>query len=642
MQVLQVLIERRGQLVAAQELLDEVWPANHVSGNTVYKAINELREAFGDSARSHQYIETKSRKGYRLIAEVGASTPEFSNLVSRTSLVRSLAVMTSLALALLVLFAVLSPDRISTQINIVSIDGQRIALIPPKVENQSQVLGFVELIFKELSTKIAQLQNASMESTEVSDVDNKTLTADLDLDHVVRLDHSGAYLIVDITAITNKLSLMDRFDVFAPELSGATTADRMKTVDERLQDSTLTISIANDLPSDLDSLETAEADHFAIVNDIVSHIIADLEVLLSEEDRERMQDWGTSSVHAYRYAREGDTHQRNSTVDSLTHAAELFRKSVDEDSKFSYGYESLSAVFHDLAMLSSDTASRERVRQDLRELYREVSLVLPESEAARSIERQYRFQSIASAFDAEAYWRSELIADPMNMYALRRYADLLVGAKLTSESELYLQKAISVAPEEALDWLEMDYATIEQARGNQAAAVRRMKLNIDRFPDFTLSLFGLVRTQARLGNFAEAESYLTQLTASDAVWGYTAQLYLQAFRGDLERGSKALQAAFDNPMANNTTRGSISFVLGDVPGGIAYWRMIEPGFLRLLWQFHSSQEWLWAPGVVEDPRYQSLLNELGIGENWRRYMRTQAKELSATTGINVETPFVSK
>jgi tetratricopeptide (TPR) repeat protein len=413
--------------------------------------------------------------------------------------------------------------------------------------------------------------------------------------------------------------------------------DRNETAEDRLPAPGSLAVVSNNLPSQPYDLETMEADNFADVNDIVSHVIADLSVFLSEEDMERMRDWGTRNVHAYRYARVGDTYQRNSTVESLNRAAALFRKSIDEDSKFHYGYISLSAVFHDLAMMSPDTPYRERVRQNLQELYREVFLELPNSETARTIERQYRFQSISSAFDAEAFWRSEILADPTNVEALRRYADLLVGAGLVSESERYLRKARSLAPVEELDWLEMAYATHALARGDQAEGIRLMKLNIDRFPDFTLSLFGLVRTQSALGNFQEAETYLTQLKSSDAVWGYSAQLALQAFRGDLPQGSEALQSAFDHPMANNVTRGSISFILGDIPAGVSYWQRIEPGFLRLFWQHNTGQEWMWAEGVTEDPRYQALLNELGIGTRWRTYMRTEAESLNASIDLDIGT-----
>ncbi len=67
MAVLLALVERQGEYLGAQALFDQVWPANHISDNSVYKAINELRTAFGDIAEDPQFIETKSRRGYRLI-----------------------------------------------------------------------------------------------------------------------------------------------------------------------------------------------------------------------------------------------------------------------------------------------------------------------------------------------------------------------------------------------------------------------------------------------------------------------------------------------------------------------------------------------------------------------------------------------
>ena len=70
MSVLTYLVERHGDVVSSQELFEQIWPANQVSENSVYKAINELRNAFGDSSKHSSYIETKSRKGYRLVAEI--------------------------------------------------------------------------------------------------------------------------------------------------------------------------------------------------------------------------------------------------------------------------------------------------------------------------------------------------------------------------------------------------------------------------------------------------------------------------------------------------------------------------------------------------------------------------------------------
>jgi hypothetical protein len=82
----------------------------------------------------------------------------------------------------------------------------------------------------------------------------------------------------------------------------------------------------------------------------------------------------------------------------------------------------------------------------------------------------------------------------------------------------------------------------------------------------------------------------------------------------------------------------ICFVLGDVEAGVRYWREIEPGFLPMLWWSNVLNEGFWARGVVDDERYQSLLDELGFGRRWRAYMRSKVAQLTPITGIEVTTP----
>ena len=68
--VLKHLVERRGQLVTKQQLLDTVWPETFVTDAVLKDSIRQLREALGDDASSPQYIETAHRRGYRFIGEL--------------------------------------------------------------------------------------------------------------------------------------------------------------------------------------------------------------------------------------------------------------------------------------------------------------------------------------------------------------------------------------------------------------------------------------------------------------------------------------------------------------------------------------------------------------------------------------------
>jgi TolB-like protein len=70
MRLLLHLAARPGQVVALDRLLDEVWAGVVVNPGSVYQAIGQLRHLLGDHAEQPTYIETHSRRGYRLVAGV--------------------------------------------------------------------------------------------------------------------------------------------------------------------------------------------------------------------------------------------------------------------------------------------------------------------------------------------------------------------------------------------------------------------------------------------------------------------------------------------------------------------------------------------------------------------------------------------
>src|SRR6266550_7076692 len=71
LQMLQILLEQPGKMVAREELQKRIWSSDtfvdfdHGSNN----AIKRLREALADTAETPRYIETLPRRGYRFIAD---------------------------------------------------------------------------------------------------------------------------------------------------------------------------------------------------------------------------------------------------------------------------------------------------------------------------------------------------------------------------------------------------------------------------------------------------------------------------------------------------------------------------------------------------------------------------------------------
>jgi DNA-binding winged helix-turn-helix (wHTH) protein/TolB-like protein/Tfp pilus assembly protein PilF len=70
MSVLVCLAERPGQVVSRDALLSAVWSSVVVGDDSLTQAVIKLRKALGDTAEKPAYIQTISKRGYRLVAPV--------------------------------------------------------------------------------------------------------------------------------------------------------------------------------------------------------------------------------------------------------------------------------------------------------------------------------------------------------------------------------------------------------------------------------------------------------------------------------------------------------------------------------------------------------------------------------------------
>jgi TolB-like protein/DNA-binding winged helix-turn-helix (wHTH) protein/Flp pilus assembly protein TadD len=70
--ILQMLLDRPGELVTREELQKKLWPADTFVDfeHSLNAAVKRLRAALGDSTEQPRYIETLARRGYRFVAPV--------------------------------------------------------------------------------------------------------------------------------------------------------------------------------------------------------------------------------------------------------------------------------------------------------------------------------------------------------------------------------------------------------------------------------------------------------------------------------------------------------------------------------------------------------------------------------------------
>lgn len=80
MELLLFLIERRGELVTREQIVDRVWGQGVFfdSDNSINNAISKIRQVLRDDAEQPQFIQTITGKGYRFIASVVEVEPHVS------------------------------------------------------------------------------------------------------------------------------------------------------------------------------------------------------------------------------------------------------------------------------------------------------------------------------------------------------------------------------------------------------------------------------------------------------------------------------------------------------------------------------------------------------------------------------------
>jgi|GEM_PF-4516151 len=114
MSLLEYFIARPGEVITKQDLREAIWAEVIVSENVLTKAISSLRKLLEDNSMQPTYIETISKTGYRLIAQVhpiSTFPPEASKNSFSRRLILAIGTLFLLAMAVFLL----STDFISSK-----------------------------------------------------------------------------------------------------------------------------------------------------------------------------------------------------------------------------------------------------------------------------------------------------------------------------------------------------------------------------------------------------------------------------------------------------------------------------------------------------------------------------------------------
>lgn len=606
MDVLVYLAENAGSVISSTELLDRFWQGTISSDHAVHKAIAELRAAFGDKAHNSRYIKTVPKRGYSLVADIVPLSTEEKKPATRLrwwqgdSFGNTIKYATSLSAVALVI-GILFFSEIDLALN----QNKDISIAVLPFSQEGEVDGehqfFVEGLNESLITGLSKLNQLRI----MNPADERGLNP-------------------------RRQSVQEYGERLGVEhlLEGS-----IQYANDRARITVQLIRVEDGVHQYAEQFDLNQQDVFAIQDEIVANVVTSLSIHLDESQRSQMRDWGTSNAIAFERFQKGEFYNNQFNPRDFQLAIDHHLAAIEADPNFINAYLGVVAAANNYAVYSGAEKIAE-LGQLIDEMHREVARLDPGHEALASIRaiqlrvkgNDYRLQ--------ESSLREEILAGNAPEFALAHYALFLIGARLYDEAERFLDVAdevdpFQISPDETWDYRLMVALPEEK--------LERRKQQLLERPNHTGILGGIARTLILLGRSEEAQSYKDRQRASDdeGISSNFTEIIEGVLNGQLRPGSEALARQYALGRDFNFNNGALSFMLGDIDKGIEYWRNLAPVHKRRLINNVHDSEMFFADGVVEDPRYKKLLDDLDFGLAWQRTLMEGIVAMQAVTGVEL-------
>ncbi|MES3008998.1 MAG: winged helix-turn-helix domain-containing protein [Pseudomonadota bacterium] len=619
MDVLHYLAEHGGEVVSHEELLNRFWQGSFTSDHAVHKAIAELRSALGDDAHHPTYIRTIPKRGYSLIAEVVLACPtaaphtdsdatqtlaitQVSAIKLRFSALLDKRIMAGSAAAAIFLAVLMWPSQ---EVSSDKDEVVRLAVLPfvhlePNTDNKFVTDGLRESLVHGLS-KLSHLEVMSPFRGFDGPDDNRSAERAAERAQTLNADHV---------------------------LQGS-----VQTAEGRLRVTVQLVRASDGLQQYSDQFDFPIQDLFGVQDQIVSNVVSALSVHLDEEERSQMLDWGTTNALAYEKFLRGEFYYNQFSPEDFQRAIDYHLAAIELDPEFLNAYHGAATAANNLAVYSSD-ARIEELSLLIADIHREVSRLAPDSQVLSSLNEIRLRMGGNNQQQQEMQMREKIVAGNPPEFAIAHYALFLTGARLYDEANRLLDAAGEVGP------FEISPDEVWSYRNNiqpPRAMLMGAKGQLQERP-YHIGFLGTVATNSALtGDFRQAEAYLNRQREvdQDGILAHYSEAIIGFLSGEITLGNAAYQDIMSRKGDFSFNKGALSFMLGDIETGIELWRGLTAAQKRRLFNVTHGAEKYFPDAVLEDPRYQALLEELGLGKTWQRTLMEGIMAMEPVTGVGL-------
>ena len=435
------LVRKRGQLIAKDELMREIWPDAIVEENNITVSMSILRKTLGEARGDRQFIETVPRRGYRFVAEVTELLPKPvpSGELDETILVEP-------------------EDEPIDSLAVIPMEGLDKDF---NVEYLSD--GITESIINMLSRipKLRVLACSTVFRFKGKDVDPQQV---------------GHLLNVKAVTMIRVIRLGDKL-IIRSEL--VKVADGSQLWGEQY----------NRDPSDI----------LAIQEEIAKAITESLKFKLTRDDQISLAKRWTYNSEAYNLYLRGRYFWNKYSKDWVLKAIEIFKQAIAIDSNYALAYCGLADAYFRLSNVHLPPREVLPKAKEAALKAVEIDENLAEAHSSLGLVKVYYDYDWASA---ESEFRKALRLNPDLVLAHQRFGSYLSFMGRFEEANRHYEAALELDPFSLQ--INMNLATTFYLRGEYDRAISHLKKTTELEPNYMPTLFVLGCTYLQQGRLAEA------------------------------------------------------------------------------------------------------------------------------------------
>jgi DNA-binding winged helix-turn-helix (wHTH) protein/TolB-like protein/Tfp pilus assembly protein PilF len=472
--LLVVLVENSGHLLAKADLLSRVWPDQFVEETTLSFNISELRRVLGES-NDHRFIETVRKKGFRFIAPVENVSHDGVKPVA-TSSRRIAAIIATIAVIALAVWFMRPRTHVDAPVRTIAV----LPFKPLHADRRDEPLemGICNALIRRLGT----------------------------LDQLIVTPMSSVTGYTDPMAAGRNLRVDAVVDGYIERSQNTirVTARLLRTRDGK----SLWSGVFNDTFTDI----------FGVEDSMSRQIAEALNVKLTT------QEASTRSIEAYDLYLKGRYFQDKRTPDSIARSIEYLQEATAKDPRYALAFAALSESYTQLA-IRADAPPRLAGEKAISAAMRAVELDEASAEAHAALARVKNWYAWDWA-GAEKEFNRALELSPNDATLAEQHAAYLVGRGRHAEAIAAIRRAQRLAPVSLT--IDVQAARVFYFAGRYDAAMDECRKAVELDPNFggTYLFIGRVEAQRRhdreaIDALARARSLLHDSAEAVSLLGYT-------------------------------------------------------------------------------------------------------------------------